>query len=253
MDDYNIKLSVFEGPFDLLLSLLEKNKIDITEVSISVITDQYIDFIFSDGFNIEIATEFLVIAATLIHLKSKKLLPVEQKEEEEITEEDLIKRLIRYKHFKEVSVLIEEKMESWYGALYKPAEKLSFAPREEQIDLDLFQLSNCYAGVHSKFTESRNDNKGRMHQILEIEKVSLKEKIKHIINVIKIKTQTTFKELFNLKNNSKTEIVTGFLAILELNRSKKIRLVQTKPFGEIQIYQGEDTTNILPDMEDEYD
>lgn len=94
--EINIKLDVFEGPFDLLLTLLERNKLEITDIRISLIADQYLD-VLKEHFNMEMASEFLVMASWLMHLKSKRLLPKQEKEEEEITEEELARRLAQYK------------------------------------------------------------------------------------------------------------------------------------------------------------
>ena len=118
---YSIKLESFEGPFDLLLELLEKNKIEIMDIQISAIADQYVDYLFgAEDFNMEIATEFLVMASTLIQMKSRKLLPKPEKEEEaeEMTEEELKQRLVMYKRFKGAANLLKEQMERWEGAMY---------------------------------------------------------------------------------------------------------------------------------------
>ena len=101
---YAIKLDNFEGPMDLLCHLIEKNKMDVYDINLSEITDQYMDFLKEqEKFNLEIASEFLVMATTLLFLKSKNLLPKQEEEEEEITEEELIRRIIEYKKFKEIS------------------------------------------------------------------------------------------------------------------------------------------------------
>ena len=106
---YSIKIDNFEGPLDLLCYLIDKNKMNIYDVNLSDITEQYIEFLNAmEEMNLEIASEFLVMASTLLYLKSKKLLPKQEEEEEEITEEELIRRIIEYKKFKEISKVLKE-------------------------------------------------------------------------------------------------------------------------------------------------
>ena len=105
----DIRLDVFEGPFDLLLSLLERNKLNIADISISLIADQYIE-VLKNNFDMEIASEFLVMASTLLHLKSRRLLPQKEKEAEEISEEELIRRLSEYKRYKELAPAVSERL-----------------------------------------------------------------------------------------------------------------------------------------------
>ena len=107
---YEIKIENFEGPLDLLCHLIEKNKLDICEVKISEITDQYIDYINNmEQMNLEVTSEFLIMASTLLYLKSKTLLPKDSEEEEELTEEELLKRIIDYKKYKEVSLKLKDR------------------------------------------------------------------------------------------------------------------------------------------------
>lgn len=255
-ESLNLKLSMFEGPFDLLLTLLEKNKIEITDIQISVIADQYVDFLFSaDVFNMDVASEFLVMAMTLLHLKSKKLLPQPKKEETEITEEELVARLVRYKQFKEVSEKLREKMNVWSGAFYREAEKLVFPPREVLIELNPNALSNSYVKAHARYVASHNDNTEKMQRILKTEKVSLKEKIRQVVSYVKRKSKAVFSELFSLKENSRLEVVTGFLALLELNKCKQVDLKQDRLFGEIEIKykENKEENMILTDLEEDYD
>ena len=256
-DSINIKLDMFEGPFDLLLALLEKNKLEIMEIPISVIADQYVDFLFgSDVFNMDVASEFLVMASALIHMKSRKLLPQQEKEEEEITEEELKERLVRYKRFKEAAVVLSRQMAYWSGAFYSGGEPLQFKPRETLIELNGQELSEAYTRVYARYAESRNDNTEKMQQILKTEKVSLREKIRQVLGAVRKKAKVAFSDMFNLKRNTKLEVVTGFLAVLELDKCKRVSLKQKKLFGEIEVKyresNGEDI-GILAELEDSYD
>ena len=244
LEPVKIRLDNFEGPYDLLLTLLDKNKLEITEISITEIADQYIEYISSaGGFDLDIASEFLIMGATLIHMKSKRLLPKQEEEEEELTAEELARRLALYKSMKQASVIIEKDMEYWSTCLYKEPEKLNFPRREEILDLNIFEISNCMTVLQQRLKDRRADTKGKMEQILETEKVSLKDKMIQVISAVTKKTKARFSELFCVRKQSKTEVVTGFMAILELDRRKKIMLKQEKLFGDIDIFLNEDSDN----------
>jgi segregation and condensation protein A len=253
----NIKLDSFEGPFDLLLSLIDKQKIEITDVPISVIADQYIDIIFAaGGFNVDIAGEFLVMASALLHMKTRKLLPKPLPETEEMTEEQLVERLVIYKQFKEVAEKLSKDMEYWSSAHYRVQENIDFPKKEETIELSVDELAMGYERAKLRFDTLRNDNTEKMEVILKIEKVSLKDKLKQIIGVLARKTRVKFSEIFGRGKSSKPETVTGFLAILELNRRKSVDLVQKQLFGEIEIIKAkDDMTEGLTNLEgyDEWD
>ena len=129
---YAIKIENFEGPLDLLCHLIDKNKMNIYDINLSEITDQYIEYIKEqEKLNLEIASEFLVMASTLLYLKSKNLLPKQEEDEEEITEEELIRRIIEYKKFKEISKVLKENYISFSNRYFKG---------QEEIELDLSNL-----------------------------------------------------------------------------------------------------------------
>ena len=237
--EINIRLDVFEGPFDLLLALLERNKLEITDIKISLIADQYLD-VLSQNFDMEIASEFLVTASWLLHLKSKKLLPKPEKEEEEITEEELIRRLTQYKKYKDVTPEITERYLYWSKSHYKMPEPLNFPKKYDPPEIDKAEFAFCYNDVRTRYQLRQNDNREKMERILKVEKVSLKDKMKQVVaNVIR-RTKAKFSELFSPKKSSRAEIVTGFLALLELTRRKRVKAEQKENFGEIFITPGED-------------
>ncbi len=231
-----LKLENFEGPFDLLLTLLDKQKMEITDISISAIADQYLDVIFAaGGFNVDIGSEFLVMASSLIHMKTRKLLPKPLPESEEMTEEELSAHLEIYKKYKAVAEALNEKYIFWQNALYREQETLEFPKREETLTLSADELANCYERVSLKYSTLRNDNTEKMEVILKTEKVSLRDKIKQVVNFLKNKIKVKFNEIFEPEKSSKPERVTGFLAILELSRRDKVKLTQKGPFEEIEI------------------
>ncbi len=234
----DVKLDVFEGPFDLLLSLLERNKLNIADVSISLIADQYIE-VLKNNFDMEIASEFLVMASTLLHLKSRRLLPQKEKETEEISEEELIRRLSEYKKYKDLSPRIADRLSAFSGSFYKMPEELRFPKVYLPVSIDPAVLAALNVEINTRLKEKTNDNSAKMERILRVEKVSIKDKMKQIIKRIAGFVRSRFSDIFG-KDSSRTEKVTGFLAMLELDRNKHVRVIQEELFGEITIERGED-------------
>ncbi|MBO4327597.1 MAG: segregation/condensation protein A [Clostridia bacterium] len=233
----DIRLDVFEGPFDLLLSLLERNKLNIADISISLIADQYIE-ILKNNFDMEIASEFLVMASTLLHLKSRRLLPQKEKETEEITEEELIRRLSEYKRYKELAPALSERLGRFSGSYYKMPENLSFPKIYLPVRIDPALLAYYKDEIEKRNKEKLDDNTAKMERILRVEKVSIKDKMKQIVRRIRNFIKTRFSEIFT-KESSRTEKVTGFLAMLELDKNKHVKVTQKELFGEITIEPGE--------------
>lgn len=221
--EINIKLDVFEGPFDLLLTLLERNKLEITDIRISLIADQYLD-VLKEHFNMEMASEFLVMASWLMHLKSKRLLPKQEKEEEEeITEEELARRLAQYKKYRDATPEITERYRYWSRAYYKMPEALEFPKKYALPEIDPDAFAECFAEVRMRWRLRRNDDREKMERILKVEKVSLRDKMKQVVKSVFHRARAKFSELFSFEKSSRTEIVTGFLALLELERRKRVR------------------------------
>ncbi len=249
-----LKIENFEGPFDLLLALLDKNKIEITDIKISEIADRYLDVIFAaGGFNVDIGSEFLVMASSLIHMKTRKLLPKPLPESTEMTEEELQQHLEIYKKYKEVAESLNEKYIFWSNALYREQETLEFAKKEEAINLSAEELIFAYERVAMKYATLRNDNTEKMEVILKTERVSLKDKIKQVVRFLKGKIKVKFDEIFTPEKSSKPERVTGFLAILELGRRDKVTASQVAPFADIEL-QGKTDDIDVGDMNlEDYD
>ena len=252
----DIRLDVFEGPFDLLLTLLERNKLDVADVSVNLIVDQYME-VLSKNFDMEIASEFLVMASTLLHLKSRRLLPKEEVQEEEISEEELISRLKEYRRYKEIAPTISNMYTLWSGAMYKLPEPLDFPKIYLPVKIDPSDLKNAYGDILKRNVDRKNDTSSQMERILRVEKVSIKDKMRQIVSRLAGKVKSKFSEIFSHKA-SKMEQVTGFLAILELDRRKRITISQEKLFDEIIISKGDefdqtDLSDFEQDSVDEYD
>ena len=148
---YSIKLDNFEGPLDLLCHLIDKNKMDIYDINLSQITDQYIEYIKKmNDMNLEITSEFLVMSSTLLYLKSKHLLPKEQEDEEEITEEELIRRIIEYKSYKEITKKLKENFIQYSKRFYKTAEEIKLPKQKIEKKYDDTIIPEIYKSIIQK-------------------------------------------------------------------------------------------------------
>jgi segregation and condensation protein A len=234
--DYKVKLEIFEGPLDLLLYLIKRDEIDIYDISLERITKQYLEYLQAfKELNIDVAGEFVVMAANLIYWKSRSLLPVDEQPPEEDAEEDdprweLIRQLIEYKKFKEaaeqlqVRQLEQEKIFSRAGG----APTLLANATLRLGEVGIFQLINAFQVV-LKRVEARENL-----QELFGENFTVSDKIDQILQSVANKSSIRFSDLF-AKAASRVEIVVTFLALLELIRLKQVRALQTNPFDEIEI------------------
>jgi segregation and condensation protein A len=232
--DYKVKLEVFEGPLDLLLYLIKQDEIDIYDISIERITRQYLEYLRTfKELNIELAGEFIVMAANLIYLKSRSLLPVDQQPPDEGADEDdprwdLIRQLIEYKKFKEAAAdlhLREVKQEGVFAR--ETASQLWENPlRLEEVGI--FQLINAFQNVIKRI-------EGRQ-EVQEIfgERFSVSEKIDAILRRVARGVPVRFSDLFG-GVVSRVEVAVTFLALLELIRLKQVRAIQKNIFAEIEI------------------
>ena len=155
---YSIKINNFEGPLDLLCHLIDKNKMDIYDINISEITDQYIKYIEQmEKMNLEITSEFLVMSSTLLYLKSKHLLPKQQEDEEEITEEELIRRIIEYKKYKEITKKLKENFLQYSKRFYKLPEEIELPKQKIEKDYDSTIIPKIYKELLQRNTEKINE------------------------------------------------------------------------------------------------
>ncbi len=234
--DYKVKLEIFEGPLDLLLYLIKRDEIDIYDISLERITRQYLEYLQAfKELNIDIAGEFVVMAATLIYLKSRSLLPADQQPPEDDAQEDdprwdLIRQLIEYKKFKEaaaelnVRALEQECIFTRDGSL-----QLSSADTPLRLgEVGIFQLINAFQNV-IKRVDAREDLRAIFG-----EHFTVSDKIDIILRRISGGVRLRFSDLFG-DIASRVEIVVTFLALLELIRLKQVRAMQANPFDEIEI------------------
>lgn len=234
--EYKVKLEIFEGPLDLLLFLIKRDEIDIYDISLERITRQYLEYLQAfKELNIDLAGEFVVMAANLIYLKSRSLLPVDQQPPEEDAEEDdprweLIRQLIEYKKFKEAAAQLhvrELEQERMFTRDGGSVAALAEAPLRLG-EVGIFQLINAFQNV-IKRVEARED----LREIFG-DHFSVSDKIDVILRRVAEGGRVRFSALFG-EIVSRVEIVVTFLALLELIRLKQIRAIQSDQFGEIEI------------------
>ena len=232
-DQYRFKLSQFEGPLDLLLFLIKKSEINIYDIPIAQITEQYIEYIeIAEEINLENITEFYVMAATLLFIKSRMLLPVEVNFEDELDDprQDLVERLIEYQKYKKISELMMEK-ESENEWVIERKKKQRVLPFDEKDDLwdqiDVWELLKTFSSLISNISSER---------IIDLyEEVSINEKISLVHEFLESREYCLFTDLV-VKENSIMEIICSFLAILEMVKLKRIKIYQNRMFGDIRIY-----------------
>ena len=231
---YAIKLDNFEGPLDLLCHLVDKNKMDINQIKISEITDQYIDYINKmQELNLDVTSEFILMASTLLFIKSKSLLPKQVEDEAELTEEELVHRIIEYKKYKEISKKLKELYQVYSKRFYKVPDKIELPARklEQNYSKDLIEQS--YKNLVEKNKSKINKNAINIEKIAITETVTVTSKVKDIFKELIKKPRFIFSKLCSAKKYTRLETVTAFSGILELTRRNKIKAQQEKNFGDI--------------------
>lgn len=237
---YKVQLPVFEGPLDLLLYLIKKDELNIYDIPISKITEQYLEHLeVMKLLDLEIAGEFIVMAATLMHIKSKMLLPPVEGENEELTEEvdpreELVKKLLEYKKFKEAAGNLKDMHSKQKDTFTRVpgSEKPKVEEDDTYFEASLFDLLTAFSKVLKEIP------KNTFHEVIKDE-FTVSDKIHQILHVLVEKTTIYFKDLFVSKDGkkamSKGEVVSTFLAILELVKLKEIVVKQSNPFGDIEL------------------
>lgn len=233
--DYKINLPVFEGPLDLLLHLVKQSNIEITDISIDTITKQYLEYInMMEEMNLNVASEYLVMASELIEIKSNSLLPVQHNETDEFEEdprERLINRLLEYKYYKESTSSFKE-LESIRKEVYtkEPCDLRDYVDDNEDVDygVDLNDLLCAFA----KFLNEKETHKPLNTKITNKE-YSVGKRSIEIRDIIRIKKKVSFRELFDVM--TKEYIIVTFLAILSMSKKQEIKISQEDNFKDICI------------------
>lgn len=230
----NFKINEFEGPLDLLLHLIKENKMDIMNIEIEKITEQYISYLNEqEKMNLEIASEYLVMASELIELKSKLLLPnpkVEETEEEQVDpREELVNRLLEYQAYKEITKVLKEKEELRKEIYTKSPENIKNYIEEDtklSSDITLDDLVEAF----KKYLERKKESRPVKTKVTTNE-ISVSSRRLEIKSILKKKPKVSFFELFPVLN--KEYIVATFLAILEMAKNKELKITQNKNFDDI--------------------
>lgn len=233
---YAIKIDNFEGPLDLLCHLIDKNKMNIYDINLSEITDQYINYLREqEKLNLEIASEFLIMASTLLYLKSKSLLPKQEEEEEEITEEELIRRIIEYKKFKEISKVLKENFLVYSKRIYKQQEIIKLPKQRLEKNYEANKIPEIYKQLVEKNSVKMNQNAKNIEKIALVEKYTVSEKVKEMYKVLIKQKKFIFNKLFSIKKHDRQEVVTAFSGLLEMSRRNKVNTNQEEIFGDILV------------------
>ncbi len=233
---YAIKIENFEGPLDLLCHLIEKNKMNIYDIHLNEITDQYIQYLNQmEEMNLEIASEFIVMASTLLYLKSKNLLPKQEEEEEELTEEELIRRIIEYKKFKEISKVLKQNYSQNGNRYYKNQEDIELPKQKIEKDYDNMVIPDIYKNLIEKNRAKINQNAKNIEKIAIVENYTVASKVKEMFKVLVKQKRFVFNKLFSLNKHNKQEVVTAFSGLLEMSRRKKVETTQEELFGDITV------------------
>ena len=238
MAEYKVQFEVFEGPLDLLLHLVKKQEVDIWEVNLTKLATEFVEYVdLMREFDLEIAGEFLVMAATLMYIKSKELLPADQQvkpEGEEEDEEDprweLIRKLVEYKKFKDAAGQLQELEARQEDIFVRQPGKPEFEPEpvSQRGEASIFDLINAVNAVLKRYGD-----RAEVRDIFE-DKWTVSEKIEALRQLIQAKPLVKFTELFS-DATSRSEVVVTFLALLELIRMKQLICAQEAAFGEIMI------------------
>jgi segregation and condensation protein A len=231
--EYEVRIDAFEGPLDLLLHLIKESKMDIMNIEIEVITDQYIKFLNEqEKMNLEISSEYLVLASELLEIKSKLLIPnnkVEDSEDEIDPREELINRLLEYEAYKNITKVLQEKELLRKDIYTKYPENISnYIPENKEIhsDVSLDDLINAF----QKYYQRKIDNKP-LNTKVTLKEISVSSRRSDIRRVLKKKGKVSFFELFPV--SSREYIVATFLAILEMAKNRELKITQNDTFDDI--------------------
>jgi segregation and condensation protein A len=231
-DAYTVRLEMFEGPLDLLLHLIRKNEIDIMDIPIALITDQYLEYLrLMKVLNLDIAGDFLLMASTLLHIKSRLLLPASSEEEEEGGEDpraELVRRLLEYQKYKEAAGELEKRPMKDRDFFLRTLPKDPEEPQEERMEVNLFELLEAFRQVLARARDEA------VHEVT-LEPMTIEQKIEEVLFLLRREKRSVAFHHFFPEDTTRQMIVITFLAILELVKSRLIRVFQMAPFETIRI------------------
>jgi segregation and condensation protein A len=230
---YTVRLEMFEGPLDLLLHLIHKNEIDITNIPIALITEQYLEYLkVMRVLNLDMAGEYLLMASTLLHIKSKMLLPPSSEEEEEEREDpraELVRRLQEYQKYKEAASQLERRPMLDRDVFVRLAlAEDGESTEKEEIEVSLFELLDAFRQVLERAKPET------IHEVI-LDRVTVEEKVQEILTLLQREKRSMAFHLLFPQQASRRLIIVTFLAILELVKMKLVRIFQSAPFETIRI------------------
>lgn len=232
-----IKIENFEGPLDLLCHLIDKNKMDIYDINLDEITNQYIEYINQmEKHKLAVSSEFLIMASTLLLIKSKGLLPnTESSNEEELTEEELIKRIIEYKKYKEITVKLKEMYNEYSKRVFRSKEDIELPKQTLDKNYDKEIVSELYKNAIERYKSRVNLNAQNIERIAIKDTYTVGSKVKEMFRELIRKPKFIFNKMYTLSKCNKVEVVTAFTGLLELSRRNKVQTTQEELFGDITV------------------
>ena len=233
---YQIKAEGFEGPLDLLVHLIDMNKMDIYDINLSEITDQYIAYINSmKENNLEVTSEFLVMASNLLYIKSKGLLPKnEENIEEELSEEELLQRIIEYKKYKEISGKLKEYFDENSRICTHFPEKIELPKQQVEDEITMNTLVEYYKALLNRNEKKINKQAKNIEKIAITDHYTVSSKLKEMYKVLLSKPSFVFNKLYG-KKCDREEVVTAFSGLLEMQKLSRAVAEQNKLFGDITV------------------
>ena len=238
-DAYSVTLESFEGPLDLLLHLIKKHELDIYDIPIALITEQYLGYLeLMQDLNLDVAGEFLVMASTLIHIKSRTLLPRPDPTQEEDGDledprEALVRRLLEHQKYKAAAELLHERETLRSAQFMRPDASVAEAvgdDYEPELEVDLYSLLTAFRGVLERAGR-------RSSMVLPPEQISIEVRMQQLLGRLSETDACGFEELFGDGDGSRSFMIVTFLTVLEMIRLKLIRVFQAGPFGAIRVYK----------------
>jgi segregation and condensation protein A len=238
-DAYRVRLEVFEGPLDLLLHLIRRNEVSIYDIPIALITEQYLEYLeLMQELNLDVAGEFLVMASTLIHIKSRMLLPRpdparEDAGSEEDPREALVRRLLEHQKYKAAAELLHERETVRSAQFTRPDLSVIAAAGDQdepELEVDLFSLLAAFRGVLERASR-------RPPMVVPPEQISIEERMQQLLARLSETEACGFDDLFADGDGSRPFLIVTFLALLEMIRLKLVRVFQSAAFGPIRVYK----------------